>query len=150
MAFKNFSNVLKIRVLETGELVPCGTAQPAKAIELQYLQLVLFVHGSLAGTEKVRVKLFNDTALTKLFATSNWASVAAIPGVGVDWIGWLRFDFARQFLSPFDVYSVAVETTGYTRNVDTSYLGVALDYLIGQSGADDAAAMALYGYRWAS
>lgn len=149
MAFKNFAALQQVKVIETGELVQAGGITLGKSQDLANIVVAVYKQGAHAGTEKLRVKLFTDQAMTKLYATSAWSAVAAIPGIGTNWIGWLRFDFAGEHLNGQLQYWVGVETTGYTRNGNTFYLSLLRDWGLGQSGNPAAASLAVYGLRWA-
>lgn len=148
MAFQNFAAKQQVKVIETGELVQAGGITTGKSQDLQNIVLGVYKQGPHAGTEKLRLKLFSDKAMTKLYATSAWSAVASIPGIGTNWIGWLRFDFSGDHLNGLLTYWVGVEAAGYTRNGDTFYLSLLRDWGIGQSGNPAALAMAIYGQRW--
>ncbi len=148
MSFQQFADTQRIKVIETGELVACGGVSIAAHMEVAYMRAVLYKHGALAGTEKLRAKLFTDAALTKVHAASAWLTVSDISGLGTYWIGWGRLDFDREHWNKNQTLYAGVETTGYTRNGDTSYLGLVLDYGISQNDEPTAVAMAFYGYRW--
>jgi hypothetical protein len=135
-----------IKVLDTGEAYHGATFTVDEAQEIGHVRLVLYKHGTHAGTERLRVKLYHASDLTKLYATSEWSDLADISSLGANWIGWLRFDFDREWLSPSETYYLAVETTGYTRNADTFYLGFALDRSFSSHGTSEALAFELFSY----
>ncbi len=147
--FQSFPNTLKVKVIETSEVVQLGGVQAAQHLDLKYLQLVIYVHGTMAGTEKLRARVFPDQAMAcAALATSSYSQIASITNLGTHWIGRLRFDFNGEPLNKNTRYWIGLDASGYTRNADTLYIGAVLDYNFAQVSQPTAAWMALYGYRY--
>lgn len=148
MAAPLFSQVW-VREFQTSEVVQCGKVTTTQAIELGYLRILLFKHGTLAGTEQVRAKVYHDSGYTQLYATSDWADIADIDGLTTDWWGWLRLDFDRPNLAAGSYY-IALETTGYTYS-DSAYLAASLNWPLAQYTQVDtqqfSVMLQIYGYR---
>jgi hypothetical protein len=126
--FYPYPSQLLVKVMDTGELVDCGGRTLEDATELKWVQLHLMRVGTPAGSERVRMKVFTDSALSKLYATSDWVSLAEATGSTGNWKGAVRFDFGRQHLDAGTPWHFAVEATSYARSGDTFYLGFPLDW----------------------
>jgi len=142
-------SVANVFTLPMGVELPCGGLDTTAATEIAYLRILLFKHGALGGSERVRAKLYTDNARTRLYATSAWSSVASIAGLSTYWWGWFRLDFARENISKEFVYYVTIEADNYTPSTNV-YLSVSLDWPLSQNtqaAARNGVAMQLYGYR---
>lgn len=135
MAIRQFPRLQYWKVHATGEVVAAGAIQVAVPQRLGAIKLTVYKHGTEAGTERFRVKLFHDLAQTKLYATSQWVSFEAVneylsSPMGQYWRGTFAFEFARPYpnLSTSSTYYVAVESDGYTRNDMLYYVAWCLDW----------------------
>lgn len=133
MAFKDFANVQYIKTIDTGEAPRMGTFQVAVNGELQYMRVKPYIKGTLSGTEKIRLKIYSDSAFSSLLYTSSWSNIYDVldedgSAVTGDWIGWIRVDFNRENINKNMAYYVVAELTGYTRNADDFYIGLAHDF----------------------
>jgi len=155
MTLAHFSNRLQCKVFETSEVVSPGGFTLAQAQELAYIRLLIYKHGTAAGTEKFRLKVYADADLTKLIATSAWSEFANPDAAAIlaasAWLGYLRFDFAREWLPASQAFYLALESSGYTRNLNTFYVGGILDWPVPTYtqtySPRFAFAMEIYGYR---
>lgn len=150
MAFESFPNLLYCKVMETAEVVLAGGCTLADDQELAHVVMALYKLGAAAGSERLRLKIYHDAALTNLYATGDWATVATAVDGATNWLGRVRFDFAtRVNLDAGQEYFVAVEADGYTRIGETFYLAFPLDWplSINVSAGPYGHAMELYGRR---
>lgn len=140
-----------VKVMETAEVASPGGFSVPVTQQLGYIRLLMYKHGAHVGAEKFRLKVYHDLARTKLYATSSWSSISSISGVSTYWDGWVRFTFAEQWVNASEWYYLEVESTGYTRNQNTFYIGFVLDWPISiytQTQAPGYSfAMEIYGYR---
>lgn len=123
-----------VKVMETDEQYLAGGLVAERTEQLSTLRLLLYKHGVHAGTERARVRLYHDEALTSVYATSSWSSIDAIENLADYWRGWLGFTFEpMRWLVADTTYYVAVEVDDYTRDGDTFYLSFAYDWPIAAS-----------------
>lgn len=135
-----------------GTAILLGRIAVAEPIELAQIVVHLVKKGAHAGTERLRLALYHDEALTLLYAASAWFSVLDLADtVPTVWRGRVPFDFERPFLSATKRYWVALETTGYTRNGSVFYIGAMYDWPYPINTQTDpllyACAMEVTGYR---
>ena len=120
-----------IEVTASGTDQHIGTLTMAHDAELGNLIVWLTKVGTNAGSERFRLKLFPTTNLEAAWAVSDWVDVSDFDNLETasDWIGWLKFDFARQHLRSGEDYAVCIEAENYTNpNDDSFYFAVALDW----------------------
>lgn len=103
-----------------------GTITPNEILELYYMQLTIYVHGTYAGSEGLRINIYSQN--DNLIYQSSWSSLSSIPNIGANWYGWLRFDFAREILAANQTYKTKIESQNYTRNVDTFFIACGFDW----------------------
>lgn len=144
------------RILKsTGEETPVGGYIHSESTELKWAVIWLIKEGTSPLTEKLRLKVYAKEDFTHLLFSSDWASVSDISGFNDNdhWHGRLRFDFNRDHIIFGETYYVAVETQNYTRNADTFYLGLLLDWkeYVYATDADNISSgkILFYGYRHA-
>lgn len=131
MAFLQFSNILVANVFETNETIEVAQFNPDNDGELKYIRCQLHVHGNLpGGTEKIRCKIGLKDDESNPYATSDWVDMADFDDSSGanDWLGWVRFDFARQNINNQQTYYIWLETANYTRNGTTFYVACMFDY----------------------
>jgi hypothetical protein len=123
MSIKDFAKNLYMKTFDTNETNLMGSFKALKNGELKYVRALLYVHGALAGTEKVRIKIYSDSLYENLLYVSDWS-----PLQDTEWLGWLRFDFHRENINKNIEYWIAAEITGYTRNADLMYVAQSFDF----------------------
>lgn len=146
----NFAAIQQIKIAETSELVLAGAIQLDRHRQLTHIVTSFYKHGNAAGGERLRLKVFHDRQMTKLYATSSWLNVNQI--TNEFWIGRIRFDFDQQWLRNDQAYYIGIESDGYTRNGESFYLGFPLDSTFDLTSYEraGAVAMAVYGHRLTS
>lgn len=133
MAFAQFPRDRFVKIFDTDELVRMGSFSDVEG-ELAHIRSEAYIKGTLAGTERIRVKIFGDNRYTALFATSEWFYLNTVQDedgviqVG-DYLGDVRFDFSRQNLNPNITYFVGAEIDGYTENFDSFFISLSRDYI---------------------
>jgi len=116
------------KVADTSETVFAGGFTMGNAQQVYQLITHLYKHGTGAGTEKIRAKIFLDAAMTNLYATSDWFVISEITTLSQYWRGTIAFTFTgKPYVESAKNYYIGFETTGYTRNGDTFYMSYLLD-----------------------
>lgn len=134
MSFRHFSEYQYIRAMDTGEMIKLGGFKLGTSHEIGHMRVLLFINGTLGGSEQLRVNIYSNRGQSKKIFHSSWSSLnntienengTIISG---NWLGLLRFDFDRQNINKNFYYYASVESNSYTRNGNTFYLGFAHDY----------------------
>jgi hypothetical protein len=141
VAFESFPNLIYAKVLETSETaLGGGFAHETDCFQLAHTVVTLYRHGTLGGSEQLRLKLCHDATLAKTYATSSWLTLSDVDGLsgGGAWIGRLRFDWPTlpHWAEGSRLY-LACESASYTRNGTTSYLALMLDWPLPQAVQED-------------
>lgn len=151
MGFTQFPSMLYAKVSETDEIFMAAGFTPGASQQLRHMVLTMYHAGTAAGTERFRLKLFHDRALTKLYATGDWLELASIDGLSDSWLGRVRFDFSDPWLNQSFTYYVALEADGYTRAADTRFVAWVLDWPLPVNSQNDTPSYAVsfeaYGLR---
>lgn len=155
MATERFPAVQYFKVFEDDEEFLCGGISGQLNQQLAQIVFVLYKHGAHTGTERMRSKIYHDSALTKLYATSDWFDLADIdtnPGDGevldTYWRGRVAMTFAsKPWLDSQSTYFVSMEIDNYTRNADTFYMAIMYDWPFPVNDNQNAISMEIYGYR---
>ena len=132
------------KVFETAEVVLAGGATFIETAELAQVIVTMYKHGVAAGTETMRVKLYHDAALTKLYATGEWTDLIGGHAGATYWRGRIPLNFAvgsYPFVQPGQEYFVAIETASYTRNGETFFVSLGFDWPLTIN--DNASALAM-------
>lgn len=146
MPYQQFYNNVIVHTIDTSETLVIGNYTLTTGTEIGHGRLTLYKHGNMGGSEVARL-VIKDVASNYAIATSDWMDIFSLESEGDYWIGWVRFDFNRENLPPTE-YEISIELSNYTRNSDTYYLAVVLDYtpvIYTQNGAPPAD-LSLWGY----
>lgn len=128
MSLKQFPEDFYILIKESTDL-SLGSVVSGNNLELAHIRIQLFKHGTIAANTRMRLSIKSNEGASSAIAVSDWANTSDITFfTSGDWLGRVRFDFARQNISEDTTYYVYLETENYTRNADTDYLGVAYDW----------------------
>ncbi len=138
-----------VKTIDTGETVQCGSITLPTSTELTYLRVLLFIYGTIGGTEQMRVKIYSDSAYSKVLYTGSWVSLSDISNLSQYWWGWIALPVNRGHLKASATYYVGVESQNYTRSGDTYYLSLSLDGPVKEISSNPyfAVKMQVYGYR---
>lgn len=151
MSVRQYTSEAFIKVLNTGESVFLGGLNPSVAQELTYIRLMVQITGTVTN-EKFRISLYGTSDGDSLRGQSDVFSLSEITTLSTtNWLGWLRFDFSGIQLHPSYTYYPRLEPVTYTRNGDTFYMAVELDWPNTWNTQSDAtlpsARMEVYGSR---
>jgi len=121
--------------MDTSEKINTGGFKVTENGELGSMRVLLHINGvsSLAGSEELVLTLYSDAALTKPVYVSSASTIAAIAAVddtfgnNENWVGWLRFDFARENINKNIYYYPGIEANNYTRVADF-WMGFSYDF----------------------
>lgn len=117
------------KTFATDEEFRAGGVTLQDSTHLKHFYLMMYLHGACADTERLRLKIYTDAALTKLYATSDWSNLADIENLANYWRGRLLFTFQTKiWLSSQFQYFISAEIDGYTRNGDTHFVAAMLDW----------------------
>lgn len=130
MSYLQFPAINKLKILELAQ-EDIGSFQVASAMDLTHIVTHIYIKGALAGSERMRLKIFGNNRYDTPTAVSDWARLSDIEGLnGGDWLGYIRLDFSGQPLNPNYYYFMRMETQNYTRNGDTHYIAINMDYAV--------------------
>jgi hypothetical protein len=123
MSFLQFSETQYIKTFDTGEIIRMGSfTDTIKDGEFGHIRVLLYVNGTLAGTEKIRINVYSDYGFQNKIFSSDWSDVPYN-----DWIGYIRCDFDRQNINKNNTYYLGAELDGYSRS-GTNYIGLSYDF----------------------
>lgn len=129
MAFGQFPSIISVIQFGSSTTEAISRFTLAQSTELLYVPLRILKVGTPGGSETMTLKVFGSSDLTGTpVATSSAYTLASIDGLTTNWIGDIRFDFARENLTAGIPYYLAMTTTNYTRNGDTYYLSAVLEW----------------------
>lgn len=131
MAFKDFSENLFVRAIDTGETINLGGFTVANDIELQHLRVKIYIEDvtALGGSETYVVKAFGQSDFTNELFTSSTMNVSDITNIGTDnWLGFVRVDFNRQNMNASTEYYFSIEFSNYTRNGELFFIAGVFDF----------------------
>jgi len=130
MSFGDIPSKMYFKTIDTGETPHLGTFTLGDDMQINYARLLLFKKALTITTEQLRVVIFSSSSVGvgTAIATSAWSSLIDITNLATNWIGFIRFTFAGEFLDASSSYFIRLETNNYTAVVDTSYLAVSLDW----------------------
>lgn len=152
MAITQFYEDLFVKTIDTSETPNCGSFTFTNDMELSNVQLMLFINGTLGGSETATIKLQSQNnndmyTSTTLNLASQLSSEESVTG---DWLGYVKFDFDREHINSSFTYNVELSFSNYTRNGDTFYISFVYDwpYTINASSPTVGGAnMKFYGYK---
>jgi hypothetical protein len=105
--------------------VNLGSFIQDRTTKLGNVRLLVYLQGVFTDEQiTLHVKDNPDAPSTDFTATLNPVDV---PDVGTHWLGWIRFDFNKEFLVKDTQYFLTIESSNYTESA-SKYIGVAFDY----------------------
>ena len=99
-------------------------------MELSHIVLTILKNGTSAGSESMTLKLYSSWDLTKPALATSSARLLTATGASnaQSWTGRLRFDFDRVNIEAGTEYFLVLQTSSYTRVLNSYYLGAVLDW----------------------
>jgi len=136
MSFTQFPKQQYFRILSTDTITRLGYFNLSAGTEFKHMMVTIFVKGTIASPFQLRMNVYGNNDQDTPIFSSSWADISmatlAIDDVGTqytqNWIGNIYLDFMGQPLNPNINYFMSSETLGYTRNFDTYYMGLNLDW----------------------
>lgn len=160
MAITQFPKEQYFRTLNSDQVTRMGYFNLATGTEITFVTVWAFVRGIIASPFQIRMNVYGNNDQAVPIFSSSWATLSAATlldnSTGApysnNWLGYFNLDFAGYPLNPNINYYVSMETSGYTRNLDTFYIGINLDWYSptnNQLDAPDLAGIrfAINGYR---
>ena len=139
MSILNFSEQQYFTDLRSdSQEVNLGSFIQDRTTKLGNIRLFLYLKGPFTN-ETITLHVKDDPDAPVFDATAT-VSVGDVPDVTTDWLGWVRFDFDKEFIISGTEYYLTAETANYTESA-TKYMGVAFDYPNFQNESDHG-----YGY----
>jgi len=151
MSFKNFSDVLYVKVQDSSSINGLGKITSSTNFNLDTIRVAFYCQDvpSLGGTETIQVNLYSDDQHTKLYSSSNILNVADFVSGSSNWIGFIGFSFSELPNIGSNHLYAGMVATNYTRN-DPFYMSVLMDWplYVNQSAepAKRGAWIEMYGY----
>ena len=130
MTISQWSNLIKVIPVDTGVVLPLDRFNLSMPTQLTSVMLYMYKTGSLGGSETAQLKLYGNSDLTAVVASSNVFTMSAAPNISsANWIGWVRFDFGDVPLGTDGPgYYLGLTLANYTRNGNTFYIAARVDY----------------------
>lgn len=130
MSILNFPESQQVELFENNGSIVLGGYAIDTEIELQHVNVMLYKHGGLVGTERVRVRVTSDLQGLRTIHASEWSDLSDSNNIndGDHWLGWIRTDFARQGMAKDVTRYLVLDIDNYTRNGDTYYIAAVKDY----------------------
>jgi hypothetical protein len=131
MAFSPFPGKGYYRILESNEEAKGGYFTLTDSMDLKHIVPQIFIHGTMSGSEQVRMKIYGAngaSATSTPIAVSAYAPLADIGNYTSNWLGDIFLDFSGEPLKSGVSYYMSLQIANYTRNADTFYIGVNLDW----------------------
>lgn len=133
MAFKDFSDIKYIKTVDTSETINMGSFSTDANLELGHIRALIYIQGTLGGSEQIRLSIYPTEDSTNATYTSSWSNVGDVldengEAVTGNWLGLIRCDFDRENINNNLTYYLKAELQNYTRNSQTFYIGFAYDY----------------------
>ena len=125
MSIQQFSNdQYFIDARSDTQEVNLGSFNQDRVTKLGNVRLFLYLKGSFTNEQiTLHVKDDPDSPTTDYTAT---VDISDVPTAGSHWLGWVRFDFNKEFINESTEYYLTAETANYTEG--TEYIGFAFDY----------------------
>jgi hypothetical protein len=133
MAFKDFSEKMYFKVFDTSETINIGSFDTTQNGELGHLRALVYVKGTLVGSEQIRFTVYPAESSTSAMYTSDWMDISGIVdengnSVTGNWVGLLKIDFNREHIDSDIEYFLKAELNNYTRDNNTYYIALGFDF----------------------
>lgn len=133
MAFLDFSEEQYVKTFETGELIRMGSFSTVEDGELAHMRALMYIRGTLAGSEQFRMSVYSCHQYKGLIAQSSWVDLSGITDengstITGNFLGMIRVDFNRENINKNNTYYVLAELQNYTENFPTFEIGLSYDF----------------------
>lgn len=132
MAYLQFPHQQYYRILATDSNARCGYFNLQDGTVLKHMMFDAYIQNLPMTSFQIRANIYGNDTLVDAIFTSEWATISpATLGTtaGVNRLFNFYVDFVPGVpLNPNINYYMTIETLGYTRNGDVSYMGVNLDW----------------------
>jgi hypothetical protein len=136
MSILNFSDTLfSLSVEDSSVSSHLGSFTNDLDSQLQHITVLMFFDG-LFDTERMTLSVTDDLTTP----TFTWASTAirvktvdSVLETDSAWLGWVRFDFAKQHLIDTNEYHLLMSATNYTETSSLS-INMVYDYPVPMNG----------------
>lgn len=127
MSIKQFNDIQDVSVLANDvDVMNLALLLPTENFQLQYIMAKVFLQGSFLN-ESLKLRLHSSDNYNLVLAESNLVN---LENAGINFMGWVRFDFNRQELYSGLTYHLTAVSNGYTRNADIKYISFVHDWPI--------------------
>ena len=128
MSFLNFSENLYVKEMDSNEETGLGGMSPLSNGELAHMRVLLYIRGTINGSETIKVNFYADKLNNNLLFSSSASNLSQITPSPNNFLGWVKVDFNRIPLNKNITYYPALQLQNYTRVGDTYVVGVAYDW----------------------
>lgn len=127
MSIKQFNDFQDVSVLENdSDMMKLALLLPSESFQIQYIMAKVYLQGSFLN-ESLKLRLHSSENYNLILAESNLVN---LENAGLNYLGWIRFDFNREELYSGFTYHLTAVSNGYTRNADISYISFVHDWPI--------------------
>jgi hypothetical protein len=131
MSFLQFPSVQYFRIFRGNEpVIRGGKFDLSKAMELKHCMVTVVLKGQLQGSERLRMEVYGSNTSSVPIFVSDWAELSGVGAYATSWIGNIYLDFPTpQPINPASDYFFRFRIENYTRDGDSRYVGVNLDWV---------------------
>ena len=115
-------------VIVNSSSVNIGTmAVQAAGVELTKMRARIYLNDVSTGNLRINI-ISEQSGVPITIASSEWVDISLIPNLSTYWVGWLRFDLAKNIqLDNLTNVTIEIEADNYSYVVDTNYIAILAD-----------------------
>lgn len=125
MSILNFSKNMYFLDAIDGEYVEGGLITRTSSREIGHIRVMLYLKGTLTN-QRMTLRLTDSLTSPAVTYDSSEVLLSDIDK-GDDWLGWVRFDFDKEWMIDTESYHLLFKVENYTES-PTLYIGAAIDY----------------------
>jgi hypothetical protein len=128
MSVQDFAKTQFIKSFNTGEQVKKGGFRINQDGEWGVLGHIIYIHGTLSGSERIRSKIYSDVDHQNLLYTSDWTNISETQKISgsAGWFGYIRNDLNGKINGV--LYTMWVWNLITTPERNTFYIGLTRDF----------------------
>jgi len=129
MSILNFSEhqfFIDLRSDSDSQEVKLGSFTQSHNSKLKHMRIFSYYQGAFTNEEMV-LRITDSLTSPTVTYVSDPLLPANIEGVGTHWLGWVRFDFNKEFIVDGTEYFMTISTANYTEGA-SKYIGFAYDF----------------------